>query len=223
MEFDFKKIVDILIEKCKSKEGIVYTSEAELQFDLMRIIEKEYPSASVRCELEPDVDLEIGTELNLKKVIKIDIVVFVDGGMYPIEIKFRKTSLSKSCKEGSLSIIYRDQDAPDDAAYCYINDIYRIEQFCKKYHEIYPSMHIKGYTLFMTNQEKYKGGYNNRTAWKDINIFKYDKKVMIPSSGNGKINGIERAFILKRAYQAEWNEFEIQENKFYLFWNEIHS
>ena len=46
---------------------------------------------------------------------------------------------------------------------------------------------------------------------------------MIPSSGNGKVNGIEREFVLKRSYQAEWNELEIQENKFYLIWNEIYS
>lgn len=214
MEFNFKEIVDEL-----KKQDIIYTSEAELQFTLMQIIKDKCQNATVRCEFEPDIDLEI--EPNQKKVIRIDIVVFLDGAMYPIEVKFRKTGLSKKCYEGRVEILYHDQDAPDDAAYYYINDIHRIERFCERYHEKYPDMCIKGYTLFMTNQKRYKGDYNNRTAWKDLNIFKQEDKVIIPSSGKGRISGVDREYVLKQKYEKKWDEVEIQGNKFYYFWNEI--
>ena len=37
------------------------------------------------------------------------------------------------------------------------------------------------------------------------------------NKGKGKVSGIERE------YEADWQELEIQGNKFYLFWNEIQS
>lgn len=209
MQFNYREIVD----KFK-KRNIIYTSEAELQFVLMQIIKEMYPAASVRCEFEPDIELGIGTESN----IRIDIVVFLDGFMYPIEVKFRKTNLTKKCYESGVEILYHDQDAPDDAAYYYINDLYRIEQFCDKYGDKCK----RGYTLFVTNQIKYKNAdYNNRTAWKDINIFRTKDKVIIPSSGEGRISGVDRKYVLKQRYEAKWEEFKILDNEFYLFWNEI--
>ena len=216
MEFNFNEIVDKL-----KKQDIIYTSEAELQFTLMQIIKDKYKNAIVRCEFEPDIDLEI--ELNCNKVIRIDIVVFLDGAIYPIEVKFRKTSLSEKCYEGEgrVEILYHNQDAPDDAAYYYINDIYRIEKFCAKYHDKYPDMSIKGYTLFLTNQEKYMGGYNNRKAWGKINIFEQKNKVIIHANAKGRISGADREYVLKQGYEANWEKFKIQGNEFYLFWNEI--
>lgn len=74
----------------------------------------------------------------------------------------------------------------------------------------------------MTNQIRYvNGGYNKRSEWKDINIFKTKGKVKIPSRGKGKVSDSDRTFSLDWDYEAQWEEFVIQNNYFYLFWNEI--
>jgi hypothetical protein len=101
-------------------------------------IKEIYPSAQIYVEY-PD------TYENKKR--RIDIVLFIDGKMFPIELKFKT-------KEDTVKIYNRDINLRNHAAvdigrYDYLKDIERIETFTNN------KDFASGYSIMLTNDSKY--------------------------------------------------------------------
>ena len=83
----------------------------------------------------------------------IDIVVTLDGVLYPIELKYRTKLLH--VKDGTTDLTLANHSAHDDGCYKYLCDVERIGKFRDG---CFGSSNLpfgEGYVIFLTNDEKY--------------------------------------------------------------------
>ena len=143
--FDIEKIArEVIAER-------VYVSEADFQLNFAMKISREYPQAQVRCEYPVIED---------KKRKHIDIVVELDGKLYPIELKYRTKLLR--VKDGATDVILANHSAHDDGCYKYLCDVERIGKLRDGGFGPSSQSFGEGYAIFLTNDEKYiKECYTN--------------------------------------------------------------
>ncbi|HJM04702.1 MAG TPA: hypothetical protein QF549_03695 [Candidatus Saccharimonadaceae bacterium] len=117
----------------------LFTSEADFQFALAWTIKELYPHVEVRLEWVPsDYDPNM----------HIDIVVFDDSKMIPIELKY-KTRRTDKIVSGERYVL-KNHGAQDLGRYDFLKDIARIE-FLERH---FPAF-TEGYCIFLTNDPHY--------------------------------------------------------------------
>jgi hypothetical protein len=121
-----------------SVERPVFHSEADFQFSLAWKIKERYPEAIIRLEVKPN---GLGTKEYL------DILVFLNGRYYPIELKY-KTKAAK--------VLFNNENfdlsahaALDFGRYDFLKDVDRLQRFA----QVYPQ--ATGYAIMLTNDEGY--------------------------------------------------------------------
>ena len=216
--FNIEGVIDIL------KKRKIFTSEADLQLELAKIIKEKYKDANVRLEYCPDFDTHM----------HIDILVIINGKWIPIELKYKTKELVYTDND-DCKYILKEQGANDCGCYDYIKDIKRIETIKENKEEF-----EKGYTIFITNDELYKKGPRNdnvsyaqfslederEISAKDKLMWKENKSVDTQRKNSIILNSSHR---FKWKTFSTFNEGEIETPNnynnvkiFYILINEIH-
>lgn len=125
---------------CLFLEKRIFNSEADFQFAFSWKIKELVPEVDVILEYTP---------WKYDKSIRIDIVLFVNGVMIPIELKYKTKNF-----QGVLAneeIFLKNQGAQDIGRYDFLADIQRLESIIdSKTYNI-----IKGYAILLTNDKMY--------------------------------------------------------------------
>jgi len=115
----------------------VFCSESDFQFALAWEIQSIYRNADIKLEYCPDPVSNM----------HIDIMVFIDGKIYPIELKYK----TKAFVTTSNGIFYlKNQGAQNIGKYDYLKDIQRIEALSTSI----PGFE-KGFAIILTNDNSY--------------------------------------------------------------------
>lgn len=189
-DFNLKKCITTLKNKRK-----VFHSEADFQFALAWEIQLAYPKAVVYLEYR------------LKAVpnMHIDIVVFLGGKSYPIELKYKTASLD--IDNGSETYALINHHGQGLSKYDCLLDIQRIES-------IKGSMpgFAKGYAVWLTNDSLYWVAPRRESAfYREFSVHEgsikrgsmsWDKK-----TGKRTIEGRPDPIVLNGSYTINWEEF----------------
>ena len=108
------------IDKCLlslSKKRPLFHSEADFQFALAWEIQLAYPQANVRFEYAPKDFSNM----------HIDIVVFIDQHIIPIELKYKTAKLNAIYNSEMYNL--KSHGAQDCGKYDCLKDLQRIEKF----------------------------------------------------------------------------------------------
>lgn len=232
------------IKEIMKKLSFDYCSEKDFQIDLaLKLINKDIP---IVCEYPYKSNVEYkfykkvpGTSGSFEKEndnnAYIDIVCYDNNNIIPIELKYRtkKQKIKKIINEKNIiEFDLKEQSAHDDGCYGFLRDICRIAEFIEKEHC------NEGYAVFLTNDEKYKKGYNGEAYsgfWfgkqKNGNEESEDdmygnKGIIYDTNGNtsllyyengniGKVNGTYRKLVLPPSEQVEWGEWQQTNNGFH--------
>lgn len=194
IDFDLLSVIKKL-----STERVVFHSEADFQFALAWAIKQKYNDAKVR--------LEYGMLCN-NQHIHIDIVVFMDDKMIPIELKYKTVNKTKAKSVDGESYSLKNHGAQDNGRYDFIKDINRIETILKE-----NGNSDCGYSIMLTNDHLYwdKPRGSKETISDKFRIHngaiitKERKWVHNPSKGT--IKGRESAIDLKGEYNMFWNKY----------------
>ncbi len=187
----------------------VYFSERELQIELALIILSMYVDASISVEVPFDYD-SYDPSRTIKA--KMDLVVEENGRLIPIELKYR-TKKQKTTSPLGEPIELKNQYAHDDGCYGFAKDIERIESFKNSHNEKCE----KGYTIFLTNDSKYKKDCVEGTNYSDFCINSL-------SSGYrcGMVNGKQRKVNLPSFKMSSWKTYKSKDDiEFFYLWTEI--
>lgn len=195
-----------------AKERPIFHSEADFQFALAWKIKKEFNDVNVR--------LEYPIYENETERMEIDIVLFFDEKMIPIELKY-KTKKMEYSGNNNENYKLKDQVAYNYGCYDYLRDIERIENIIKS--ETFNGN--KGYTIFLTNDEEYKGFPQKDDC--DSSAFSF-KKGKIEKGEHAwkkpetKKEDKQNTIVLKNDYDCEWEIFSnIKDTEFTYLIHEI--
>ena len=178
-----------------SKRRLIFHSEADFQFALAWEIQKEYPLADVRLEYPPENE----------PYRYIDILVGLNGYVYPIELKYPTKKLSAVI--GGEQYNLKDHGAQDLGKYDFIKDLVRIESFAS---------HLKGYkqgyVIWLTNDPSYWTPPRNGTVgYAAFSVHHGARKTGAMAWGSnlgiGTTKGRERELILKAEYDIQWSDY----------------
>lgn len=131
--------INFALEQLLSEKRI-YVSEADFQFAFAWKIKELYPDATVRLEYIPWL-----FDMNMH----IDIVVFNQERMIPIELKY-KTKLTNITINGE-HLYLKNHSAQDVGRYDFLSDIQRLERLIDS--NLYPI--DDAYAIMMTNDAGY--------------------------------------------------------------------
>ena len=129
--------IDDLMNELAKQRPIFY-SEADFQFALGWLIQKNYPAYKVRFEYKPTFDSDM----------HIDILVITDDQKWiPIELKYKTKKTQEPIIWNNEEYNLSNHSAKDQSCYRYVKDIQRIETVAM--HE--PLRFIEGYAVMLTN------------------------------------------------------------------------
>lgn len=196
--------INVIMEALRMKR-IVFHSEADFQFALAWEIQLHYPDASIRLEYPPPND----------PAKYIDILVWLDNDVYPIELKY-KTRLLNAVVRGEQYHL-KNHGAQDLGKYDFVKDINRIESFSE-----HLSGYYKGYAIWLTNDSYYWNVPRNDTAgYSAFSVHNGAVKVGTMSWGanmtEGSIKTRERPITLSGNYCIDWHDFSRVDTKNGLF------
>lgn len=185
--FSIQQVLDTLQTKRK-----LFSSEADFQFSLAWTIKELYPSVEVRLEWVPsDYDPNM----------YIDIVVFDNGKMIPIELKY-KTRKADKVVDGERFVL-KDQSATDLGRYDFLKDIQRIE-FIK---QSFPGV-TEGYAILLTNDPNYLVAPRSTSSYAAFSISNGDIKTGALRWAEGSKSSIGRLGIdLTGKYPIQWGVY----------------
>ena len=187
---DILAVINSLREK-----RTIFHSEADFQFALAWEIQLIYPNAIVRLEYPPPHD----------PTKYIDIIVSLDGNIYPIELKY-KTKLFNAKVGGELYYL-KNHGAQDIGKYDFVKDIYRLETFRE---------HIfgykEGYAIWLTNDPYYWNKPKSDTAgYLAFSVHqgavKEGTMAWGESMNEGSIKGREKPIFLSGSYLIDWQDY----------------
>lgn len=155
MNFDIEKIM-----KSIKNDKRMFCSEADFQHTLAWKIKEEY--SQIIDEIILEYPFSISQDTNpFDKHLDI-LVVFKNGKLMPIELKYKLTYKGANSKndigyktynyKNIYSFKVKDQGARNQGCYKYIKDIKRIEEFKKDN----PDKFYKGYAIILTNEIGYQ-------------------------------------------------------------------
>ena len=188
--------IDAIIDNVR-KRRTIFTSEADFQLEMAWAIKEMYPNALVRMEYCPD----------FAPSMHIDILVVIDGGWIPIELKY-KTKRSEKVVNGEKFFL-KEHSAKDVNCYLYLKDMQRVE-FIKENADLF----LEGYTVFLTNEQSYlKAPHKKECVYKDFSLEEGTVKTGIlkwgENAGTGTMKGNEKPIELTGSYTIQWQEYSV--------------
>ena len=180
-------------------ENRIFCSEADFQFALAWKIKELNPAADIRLEYIPWL---------FDKNMHIDIVVFIDGQMIPVELKYKTKGFIGTV--GKESVYLKDQSAQDLGRYDFLHDVQRMEKIT--YSRIYPIK--KAYSILLTNDQNYWEIPGPRKRERNDEEFRIHEGTVIHGEKNWK-SGTgsstkkyrEEPIILRGTYTIKWNDY----------------
>lgn len=183
-------------------EGRIFVSEADFQFAYAWKIKELYPNASMRLEYIP---------WQYDKNIHIDIAVFINGQMIPIELKYKTKGFTGIINGDTITL--KNQGAQDVGRYDFLYDIRRMEGIVKS--GLYPIE--KAYAVLLTNDSGY-WNKPNRSGTSDRPVddeFRIHEGVIIsgqrawkPEAGAGTMRNREAPINMQGEYRISWNGYK---------------
>lgn len=183
-----------IIEALRKKRK-VFHSEADFQFALAWEIQRAYPNAEIRLEYPPR------NEPNRY----IDILVSIQGYVYPIELKYKTKKMSADVDSEQFNL--KNHGAQDIGAYDFVKDICRVESFAS---------HLDGfkcgYVIWLTNDPYYwRAPRNSNAGYVEFSVHHGARKSGTmnwgSSVGVGTTKGRENALLLRNEYEIAWWEY----------------
>ena len=148
---DLQQIIAILAKRRKA-----FWSEADFQFELAQEIKTMFPAAQIR--LERPFPNSVG------KRNYIDIVVELNGELFPIELKYKTKEATITDFSGE-SILLQNHSATDFGCYDYLKDIYRLEVLKSI------ANHQRGFAIMLTNDPAYHNNTQRVSAYDGFKIY----------------------------------------------------
>ena len=180
-------------------ENRIFCSEADFQFALAWKIRELNPAADIRLEYIPWL---------FDKNMHIDIVVFINGEMVPIELKYKTKGFSG--KVGKYNIYLKNQSAQDLGRYDFLYDVHRMEKIT--YSGIYPIQ--KAYSILLTNDRNYWEIPGPRKRKTNDDEFRLHEGTVIhgernwkSGTGSGTKKLREKPITLIGTYTVTWNDY----------------
>jgi hypothetical protein len=187
--------------QCLFEEGRVFVSEADFQFAYAWKIKELYPGANIRLEYIPWL---------YDKNMHIDIAVFINGQLVPIELKYKTKGFTGIV--GNDNITLKNQGAQDVGRYDFLYDVQRMEGITKS--GLYPIE--KAYAVMLTNDSGYwiksnKSGTNSRTVDDEFRIHEgiiiTGQRAWKPEAGAGTRRNREAPINIQGNYHIIWNDY----------------
>ena len=185
--FSITKALEALKQKRK-----IFFSEADFQFALAWTIKELFPHVEVRLEWIP---------VDYNPNIYIDIVVFENGNLIPIELKYKTKKTDKVV--GGERFVLKNQSATDLGRYDFLKDIQRIE-FIKQHFKSFK----EGYAVLLTNDPNYLVAPSVNASYGAFSIADGDIKTgaLRWAEGSKSIKGREGIDLLG-SYPMKWSEY----------------
>ncbi|MBP7176102.1 MAG: hypothetical protein KBA53_07805 [Thermoclostridium sp.] len=187
--------------QCLFEEGRVFVSEADFQFAYAWKIKELYPDASIRLEYIPWL---------YDKNMHIDIAVFINERMVPIELKYKTKGFTGNIDGDSITL--KNQGAQDIGRYDFLYDVQRMEGISKS--GLYPIE--KAYAVLLTNDSGYwvksnKSGTNKRPVDDEFRIHEgiiiTGQRAWKPEAGAGTMRNREVPINIQGEYRIAWNDY----------------
>jgi hypothetical protein len=186
--------LELSMSNLKQKRA-VFHSEADFQFALAWEIQLSYPEANIRLEYCP----------NAAPNMHIDIIVSYDGGVYPIELKYKTHGLN--CIDSNETYTLKNHGAQDIGKYDCLLDVQRVEFLS---HAI-PNFEL-GYVIWLTNDPLYwKPLMKADAVCRDFSlqdgIVKNGRLSWASNAGSGTTKGREKEIALAGVYPIHWTGY----------------
>jgi hypothetical protein len=210
------QIIEIIEETLTSREEF-FTREQEIQIYLAYHLNQRNIFDNVYLEYHIPSNILSNYPWKDSNNIYIDIVVFVGGRYYPIEIKYKTVSQAVSLKVfGTPSpVILGHHGAQNIGCYDFWKDIKRLELFEENFENV-----EQGIMLFVTNDPSYlQPPRNNEVGYAQFSIEEYREieiGTILDWNGALSISVNRPPITLKRDYSLKWNELNLTQHKYLL-------
>ncbi|MBM3206404.1 MAG: hypothetical protein FJZ43_02170 [Candidatus Staskawiczbacteria bacterium] len=187
--FDIKKTLSDL-----SQERKIFHSEADFQFALAWLIQKQFPNAVIRLE----------RNFGKERKEYLDIWIKIDSYFYFIELKYKTKKLE--INDNGEDFLLTEQSSTDTGAYDFIKDIARIERFTQS------NKKAIGYVIMLTNEGFYwKEARNPNTNDAEFKLCEgrniNGDLSWGPKTSLGVMQGREKTICLSGSYTLNWHTY----------------
>ena len=189
-------IMDILCRK-----RMIFHSEADFQFAFAWQLQQIYPQADIRLEYPAPQEGSASQEVREY----IDILVRLNGDVYPIELKYKTRRLAVHLDGESFAL--KNHGAGDFGSYDFIKDISRLE----RYEDSIPGFR-HGFAIWLTNDPYYwNPPRRDGTAADEFRVYEGSVKAGTLAWGSTMTEtyGREKPLILNKEYTIHWVEYSI--------------
>ncbi len=180
-----------LMENLK-EERPIFHSEADFQHALAWQLHKAMPSDEIRLEYKPFQDERMYLD------------IWLPGVGVAIELKYRSKKLAQEWKKEAFAL--KDQSAPDQGRYDFLNDIQRLERLVADFQ---PAK--TGYAILLTNDPSYWKFSSRSTIDADFRLHQgreiSGEMAWSPKAAKGTTNGREEPIRLKGSYDCVWRDY----------------
>ncbi len=210
------QIISILEEALKSREEF-FTREQEIQIYLANHLNLKNIFENVYLEYHIPSNSLLNYPWKDSNNIYIDIVVFVNGKYYPIEIKYKTISQTVPLKLfGTQSrVVLGHHGAQNIGCYDFWKDIKRLELFESNFENV-----EQGIMIFITNDESYlQPPRNNEVGYAQFSINEnrtLDSGRTLDWNGALSISVNRPPISLRNRYFLNWTEMKLKQHKFLL-------
>ena len=192
--------IDDLMNELAKQRPIFY-SEADFQFALGWLIQKNYPAYKVRFEYKPTFDSDM----------HIDILVITDDQKWiPIELKYKTKKTQEPIIWNNEEYNLSNHSAKDQSCYRYVKDIQRIETVAM--HE--PLRFIEGYAVMLTNDAAYQKKAKEIACYSAFSIHNNaeisGERDWREGTSDGTLNGMPGPLKLLDTYIMNWKEYSCE-------------
>lgn len=216
-------IYDILDSLAAAEK--VFSNEQDFQFEFAKALDALNEVVEVKLEaLSLSVNWNTVQQLannkgkiNRDKKEYTDIIVKLDNGEY-IAIELKMKTPGKICyyhTKGSGNVLTMVQNAYDENAYEFINDIKRLENI--KYRYFFNNFTVsKGYAILLSNNPNYRfNNFHRSKIWKNYSIC--NGKILHKNGlkfGDNLVeyktkNKIYKEIKLRNSYQLNWRNYQL--------------
>ena len=210
------QIIAIVNEALESREEF-FTREQEIQIYLANHLNRQNIFENVYLEYHIPSNALSHYPWKDSNNIYIDIVVYVYGRYYPIEIKYKTVSQSLPLNLfGTPSpVVLGHHGAQNIGCYDFWKDIKRLELFEEKFESV-----GQGIMLFVTNDESYPlKPRNDEVGYAQFSIHEnrtVESGQTLDWNGALTISVNRPPITLKNSYNINWKELNLEQHKYLL-------
>jgi hypothetical protein len=210
------QIIGIIKEALENQEEY-FTREQEIQIYLADYLNRKNIFDKVYLEYHIPTNILWNYPWKDSNNIYVDIVVFVGGRYYPIEIKYKTVSQAVPLKVfGTPSpVILGHHGAQNIGCYDFWKDIKRLELFEENFENV-----EQGIMLFVTNDSSYlQPPRNNKVGYAQFSIehnLEIEKGSKLDWNGALSISTNRPPITINHAYSLKWHELKLKQHKYLL-------